>query len=1146
MVEFTYLKLTGFKSFAEPQDLGVAPGLTGIVGPNGCGKSNIVEAVRWLMGESSARAVRGDDFDDIIFAGTSARPARNFAEVIMHINNGNGHIAEYADTPILEIARRLERGKASSYTINSKPVLARDVQLLFADLGTSARSHSIISQGQVTQLITAKPVDRYGLLMDAANTRGLQQRRGEATRRLNTAETNLLRIDDILTAMGDQKQELAKQARQASRYRSINDRIRKAEARLFYFRYRQEDATLATARDKERALVREVAAATDAASKAMQKKDAAAETLPALRQADAESAAKQQRFGLEMRAIDNEEANLKNQTRDETARLDQVKADIAHETQQADDAAAMQSGLQKELTALTQSEADHTPRIQTASEALAAARAESNKADKGLATAAAALGAADHTQATLEARRVELGDRQASLEKEIASLDIKGATEAVKTADQQLADADKLAKTAHKTSSEANGAADKCRTQSQTANQTASNAETDAMRMRAEIDTLAGLLAGGDGKAKSGDASIATHLTIPDGLEMAVAAVLAESLMAGIGKGDMFWRTDLPAFTTATLTPPSKSAALLTEITAPPALQRALVGVGIVADAKTAAAMQGDLLPGQMLTTKQGGLWRWDGFVRLAGVDGASERLRYSKRLQQLTASVDAAEAKAQTAGDHAEACADRLKQAEATQAAARQAESDAQTALLAATSQAEQSQARLTAEEAKHASLTATLAEVGTALKKLTEELAGLPSRPRLSADHARHEKLAEAARTRLTAAIATHTSISKEHELRASRRQEKENELQKWRDRLTASQTRLTEFANRQGASEKALADLATRPAALQKKRDGLAAEIAGAESAKQKSGDALARAETALRKAETASREAEAALRAKREALIAQKGETQMAESNLARTAGEIAEKLSVEVAELPDLIGQQQDKTDDAAATDEAALRNRTERLYRERDALGAVNLTAETEMEKLDAEIAKLTADQTDIRAAISKLRDGIAKINKEGRARLRRSFADVNRHFATLFQTLFDGGEATLVLTDSDDPLVAGLEVMASPPGKRLQSLGLLSGGEQALTALALVFSVFLTNPAPICILDEVDAALDDTNVARFCHLLAELTEATKTRFVIITHHRMTMAKMHRLYGVTMQQPGVSNIVSVDLMEAEKYQAEAV
>jgi chromosome segregation protein len=386
-----------------------------------------------------------------------------------------------------------------------------------------------------------------------------------------------------------------------------------------------------------------------------------------------------------------------------------------------------------------------------------------------------------------------------------------------------------------------------------------------------------------------------------------------------------------------------------------------------------------------------------------------------------------------------------------------------------------------------------------------------------------------------------------------RQEKRREISRDLQSWQQRHDGTFNRVAELTGRQEQLMTELSELKAQPEMLIDKREQIAAAIATAAASVRDAGDELARAETVLSETETAHRKMEAELIQSREAMIRQEGEMAIVERALHDTIERIREKLNITPDKLFEITGiaDPKDTEDDDSAPDRpdrnelAALESRVERLLRERDNIGPVNLRAEMEMAEVEERMTSLTTERDDLIKGIGKLRDAIHQLNREGRERLLRSFAEVNKHFGELFTTLFNGGSAELVLTDDDDPLEAGLDIMASPPGKKLQSLSLLSGGEQALTALALIFAVFLTNPAPICILDEVDAPLDDRNVARFCGMIEQIARETGTRFIVVTHHRLTMAQMDRLFGVTMEQRGISQIVSVDLQTAEKYKESA-
>ena len=428
------------------------------------------------------------------------------------------------------------------------------------------------------------------------------------------------------------------------------------------------------------------------------------------------------------------------------------------------------------------------------------------------------------------------------------------------------------------------------------------------------------------------------------------------------------------------------------------------------------------------------------------------------------------------------------------------------------------------------------------TDLGEAEAEAAGLGDDAALAEAEATARTLSEAARTRLAEAMQAESRLAETLRAAADRQQACTTETTQWQQRLTGADTRVAQMKSRLGEAEAEQERLSARPEEIARQRHELADKLEAAEASRQEAADRLALAETALAEAEAAQREADAALADSREQQIRAEGARERAEETRRVVLEQVSDKLGCAPDGLAELA-----ETDDAAGLPElTVLEDRVQRLIRERDNIGPVNLRAEAEMEEVSTRIESMEAEAEDLVAAIEKLRAAINKLNRQGREQLLASFATVNGHFRDLFKVLFGGGTAELQLTESDDPLDAGLEIMAQPPGKRLQSLSLLSGGEQALTALALIFAVFLTNPAPICVLDEVDAPLDDTNVARFCDLLREITAKTDTRFLVITHHRMTMARMDRLFGVTMEQRGISKLVSVDLQTAERIRDAAV
>ncbi len=434
------------------------------------------------------------------------------------------------------------------------------------------------------------------------------------------------------------------------------------------------------------------------------------------------------------------------------------------------------------------------------------------------------------------------------------------------------------------------------------------------------------------------------------------------------------------------------------------------------------------------------------------------------------------------------------------------------------------------------------TLDTIETELVSCQAEAAALGDDSQLAAAETDARTAAETARETLSEAMLAASRLEETLRSATGRVTECERERLAWQERLQRATKRVAELQNRLDEGERETARLQALPDDIERRRLQMSDLLDAAAAARQTAGDALQQAENALAEAEAAQREDETALTSERETLIRAEGQHERLQDVINSLRASIAEKLSVS----PDGVAAIADVGEDETLDDLETLDARLQRLIRERDNIGPVNLRAEAEMEEVATRITSMETERDDLLAAIAKLRSAISQLNREGRERLLRSFADVNNHFKTLFKQLFGGGTAELQLTDADDPLEAGLEIMASPPGKRLQSLALLSGGEQALTALAIIFAVFLTNPAPICILDEVDAPLDDSNVVRFCDLLRDICQKTETRFLVVTHHRVTMARMDRLFGVTMEQRGVSKLVSVDLQTAERIRDEAM
>ena len=1146
-MRLTRLRLNGFKSFVDPTDLVIHEGLTGVVGPNGCGKSNLLEALRWVMGENRASAMRGGGMEDVIFNGAASRPARHFAEVALVIDNVERLApAGFNDADSIEIVRRITRDAGSAYKANTRDVRARDVQMLFADASTGSHSPALVRQGQITELINAKPKARRMILEEAAGISGLYQRRHEAELRLSAAEQNLLRVDDVLEGLAQQLSALTRQAKQAARYREIGEELRRAEGMLLYRRWREAEIARAEADGALRLRLTAAAQGAVAALAAERGRQAAEEALPPRREEEAIAAAVLQRLTLQRDALGDLEVRALATIDTLKARILQLSRDMEREAGLNRDAGETIERLDWEVAQLLKVSEGHDERLSEAAEAAreAAAVLGDREGRMSQATEDSARLAARHQSA----QRL-LADNRAVLDRaegEAARARdaVAAASDAQDAAAEAFVGAEEAQEAAAALAEAAEGAllsAEEARAETQgreaEARAARSSAEGEANAIRAEVAALAKLVAR---EAQAGT-QVLDRLVVEPGYEAALGAALADDLRAPEVEGVARSGWVLIDQYAEPLKLPEGAAALATHVGAPAVLARRLKQIGLVA-AGDGARLQAMLLPGQRLVSLEGDLWRWDGF-RAGAEDAPSAaalRLRQLNRLVQLKRDLEDVAARADGAAQAHDALQARLADLSRADQLARDARRAADGRVTeanraAARAEAEQSIAggRLEAAQlavARHAddalAARGRLAEAAGAMQGLGD----LES----ARDAVEQVRMAvEAARITMMTRRSAHDELRREGEARVRRRQEAVKELSGWRLRLDTAERRSAELLDRRTEAEGELEEAAALPEEIADGRAKLAEAMDVAEARRRAAADALALAETALRQAQDAEREAERTAGEAREARARAEARTESARDAARLAAERIAEEAGASPDQLLDTL-----KVDPDRMPDVEALEADTARLKRQREALGAVNLRAEEDAKTVNAEYDALLAEKLDLEEAIKKLRAGIAGLNREGRERLLTAFEQVNTNFAMLFTHLFGGGEARLTLVESDDPLEAGLEILCQPPGKRLSTLSLLSGGEQTLTALALIFGVFLANPAPICVLDEVDAPLDDANVTRFCDLLDEMTRRTDTRFLVITHHSVTMARMDRLYGVTMAEMGVSQLVSVDLKKA--------
>jgi len=869
MIKFKKLKVKGFKSFVEPTEVIIEQGLTGIVGPNGCGKSNLVEAFRFVMGELSPKQMRGSELDDVIFNGTSGRPAWDIAEVTIDLDNTERQAPSlFNQSDEIEVTRRIWRGEGSEYRVNGKEVRLKDVQLLFADAATGARSTSMVSQGRVGAIIAAKPEQRRNLLEEAAGITGLHSRRHEAELRLNATEINLERVKDLLKTQEEQLEVLKKQSKQAERYKNIQKDITKARAAVFYKKWEIEKTKLENASNKIKGQDSIVSNQTQEVAKVNIEYEKVQASLPNMRLKESQIAAELQKHTINLDNQEKEIDRANTAVEENQIRIQQIKNDMDREQFLFDDANENMFRVREEKSILEKQQGDLFLEIN-----------EQDNFDSG---------------------------------------------------------------------------------------------------------------------SRGINNPIIDYLDFEDGYENAVAAVFSDELIASISEEQTsHWR--VLTYKQNSLFPDGIKK-FSSFIKGPENLKKKLDFIGLIEDKSEILNLQEKLTPGQILVSLQGEIWRWDGYVSKGKQNSSTKAV-----LEQLKNR--------------------RLKQ--------------------------------LSKEEKQWV-------DISTKAKKQLDEL--------------------------------------KEREIKLI------NELQELR------------------SMPKTISSEKTR---LQKLIDDNKIEY-------DKIASSLQQQEQAANEINKKLKLEEVKLNELREEKIRIEGTIETINETIKQMSSQVKERLGVDLNGLFD-VAQINPKKVLGEVND---LERRLERLIAEQERLGGVNLLAEQESEELEKKVSSIKNDQSDLVAAVAKLREAIDSLNTEGRQRLLAAYSVVNENFQKLFVQLFGGGKAYLKFTDESDPLQAGLEIFASPPGKKLQNLNLLSGGEQALTALSLLFAVFLSNPAPICVLDEVDAPLDDTNVDRFCTLVEEIARTSRTKFLVITHHRMTMSRVNRLFGVTMPEQGVSQLVSVDLEKA--------
>ena len=864
MLSLDKLSIKGFKSFVEPTDFEIKNGLTGIVGPNGCGKSNIVEAVRFGLGEVSAKQLRGKEIDDLIFNGTDSRPSWNIAEVGLFVNIEGSDLENKFESKQLEIARKIWRGEGTNSFINGKEVRLKDIQLLFADASTSARSTSIVSQGRIGAITQAKPEDRKMVLEEAAGILGLQSRRHDAELRLKGANNNLLRVEDVIETYEEQLAILKKQAKEAERFRNISTLIKNAEASVFFV--------------------------------------------------------KRNELQLIIKKLNEEKDKIK-------IKLADFQGDVSIQDQAYEDLKVKIPPMREKSYSLN-SELDRL----------------------------------NMTVENLKQEELRFEEHKINLEHRVKQLN-----QDLQIEQKQFEDTNNKIKTIKKDIEDL------------------SSKEFEAENRDSPIN--------------QSDKSLLNNISFDKKYENAVAAIFGKELLASLEPDDIYyWSEHLGKNVTKKFNFNYELASNV--IKAPNQVINKLENVAIVSTKKEGTENHSKIDIGQAIVDLEGNLWRWDGLF--------------------ISSSYEA---------------------------------------------------------------------NISTILSELKEK-----------------------------------------------RLNDLKKQIIEWERILEVTNQKTEDLNQRIKTTKEELEVSENNPGDIDSKRQFLLNKINQLDGEKKLFDNELQEQENLLEKLSKELRSKEQNYSVVKEELIRKESEISNYSNNLAQLTQSCREKINVDLLNLENEV--EKFKKDEDLETAE----KRVSRLNAERERIGAVNLLAEDEYVKLREKVDETIKDKNEIQESIEKLHEAINKINKEGVTRLKDAFKIVNENFERLFTKLFGGGKAYLKLIQNDeDPLNSGLEIFASPPGKKMQNITLLSGGEQALTAISLLFAVFMANPSPFCILDEVDAPLDDNNVDRFCSMVEEISEKVQTKFIIITHNRMTMSRVDRLYGVTMPEEGISQIVSVELEEAVKY-----
>ena len=1096
-MDFKKLRISNFKSFVDPVEVSIGKGLTGVVGPNGCGKSNLVEALRWAMGETSYKSMRTSTMDDVIFSGTENRPARNFAEVSLVLDNKERNAPkDYNSEETVEVTRRIERESGSAYRINGKDIRARDVQMLFADVSTGARSPSLVRQGQIDELISQKPEQRRRILEEAAGISGFHVRRHEAELRLNAAQTNLERLDDVLKELSSQMRSLKKQAREANRYKSLSEEIRNAQSIVLAVKYQVVNEQLIESKKQFTEAVKNHQESIRGVASLNSEEIKLQSDLGPLRESAAKDSAKLQRLVIEMEGLDKESLRQKERSLELSEFIQSTKSQLVRENE-----------ILTDLRDLLSKQGDNEINIQKKHDIEKLIKEYNEDLIKN--------------NILLE-EFSSIYSKQENIKKIISSdNDLKESILSQIKRENNLLDDLNISSDDNKIEGETfNGKEQSIRSEIEIKINELKKNEDFANNMVAiysQKDALKRII----GESFNNDDSLIDKLNVTPGYENALDALLGDELYYSINdKNPIHWKF-LDGFDEIHELPDGCEP-LSNYVGGSKAIKRRIDQTGII-NKEDGIKLISKLKYGQRLVSKEGDLWRWDGLVvASSSASSASERLQNRNQLEDIIKSID--EFEKQYTG------IDKVKEKSAL----------IQNDITNLKIELDRISTEIKNKDDLDKKILLSKQELSNLNSKLADfnkySLDNLNQLERVNASIVEFEKKYKNIIDLKEKNDEIRDNITKlKIELdRINTEISSKDDLDK---KIPQTENQILELNNRLKNLEDEKLKHLNLPNEIEEKRNSLQTLIEKSKILKSNSEDQFINLENKLadirdRVRSTSEKEAQARELEGRLEILSQNNNDRLDE-----VKSQINKDLNINVDELIKLTNF----SDENPMPSETSAEESYERFKNERELLGGVNLRADFELEEIQDRFEETKSEREDLDKAISELKKGIAGLNQESRERMRLAFDEVNNKFQEVFKKLFGGGNAELNFVDSDDPLEAGLEMLAQPPGKKLKSMDSLSGGEKALTATSLIFAVFLTNPSPICVLDEVDAPLDDANVERFCDLIDEMSKSVNTRFLIITHHALTMSRMDRLFGVTMQEKGVSQLVSVDLSTAEKF-----